>query len=438
MFERLKALPTSQTEIREIYYLCLGLGFRGEYFVGLEDELQLTQIRHEQAQHLPLPVEDVQAIDKITRQPYEISPCKGQPIPWPLSAILLRVALALLIVVPLVLFVMYKLLPGTHVPQFQLMVTKAGGGSGTVSSTPLGINCGLDCSSTSASYARGTAVVLKAVPNPGSIFQGWTGAPDCAGRRMTMTADTTCTATFIPEPARPEIPLLTPELIRKPLSDSFPCAKISVDAVNQQSGVVTLGGRVASTEQQAEVRAVVQRDNRVTQVIDTFQIISRPFCDVLELLEPFQEQNDKQNLGLAASLDKKGNHPIYFKNEKLVIAVNTPAKFDSYVYVDYYTTGAEVGHMFPDLEMFPDAWKKLFRPATMLMIDGGSRPWRIRSPFGVELVTVIASKTPLFPTPRQAGEPAEAYIKSLRQALPKDPSSGEVAATFSFITTQDR
>ncbi len=55
-----------------------------------------------------------------------------------------------------------------------LIVTKSGAGSGVVSSTPAGINCGNDCSE---AYASGTFVQLFASANPGSVFGGW----NCGG-----------------------------------------------------------------------------------------------------------------------------------------------------------------------------------------------------------------------------------------------------------------
>jgi hypothetical protein len=57
-----------------------------------------------------------------------------------------------------------------------LSVTKAGGGSGTVSSAPAGINCGVSCA---AVLEEGTAITLTAVADSGSEFTGWSGA--CSG-----------------------------------------------------------------------------------------------------------------------------------------------------------------------------------------------------------------------------------------------------------------
>src|SRR5207244_4748645 len=74
------------------------------------------------------------------------------------------------------------------------MVSKAGAGTGTVTSTPAGITCGASCA---GSYPSGTAVTLTATPATGSTFAGWSGGCSRPGScTVTLSAATTVTATF--------------------------------------------------------------------------------------------------------------------------------------------------------------------------------------------------------------------------------------------------
>jgi uncharacterized protein (DUF2141 family) len=86
-------------------------------------------------------------------------------------------------------------------PSYTLGVSRAGSGSGTVTSSPTGISCGSTCSH---AYTSGTKVTLTASPASGSTFAGWSGA--CSGTgscTVTMTAAESVTATFnsVPPPS---------------------------------------------------------------------------------------------------------------------------------------------------------------------------------------------------------------------------------------------
>ena len=78
---------------------------------------------------------------------------------------------------------------------FQLSIQAAGAGVGTISSNPVGINCGTTCS---AAFASGTQVTLTETAAAKSDFAGWTGA--CTSNNssctLTLSASQQVTATF--------------------------------------------------------------------------------------------------------------------------------------------------------------------------------------------------------------------------------------------------
>ncbi|MDH3271747.1 MAG: glycine-rich protein [Gemmatimonadota bacterium] len=80
-------------------------------------------------------------------------------------------------------------------PTYELTLTKAGTGIGTVTSSVAGIVCGATCSSL---FYENTSVTLTATVTPGTTFVGWSGG-GCTGTgacEVTITAATTVTATF--------------------------------------------------------------------------------------------------------------------------------------------------------------------------------------------------------------------------------------------------
>lgn len=86
-----------------------------------------------------------------------------------------------------------------YCPSHTLEVEKEGSGSGTVTSSPAGIECGATCS---AAFEEHTEVTLTATAAAGSIFTGWSGG-GCSGTDtcvVKMEDDVTVTATFEAEP----------------------------------------------------------------------------------------------------------------------------------------------------------------------------------------------------------------------------------------------
>ncbi|MFL5900784.1 MAG: InlB B-repeat-containing protein [Solirubrobacterales bacterium] len=92
--------------------------------------------------------------------------------------------------------------------QRQLKVVKAGSGTGTVESSPAGIECGVKCT---ASYTLGSVVALSAVPGPNSLPVAWSGCAKIVevgvekACEVTMSAVKAVTATFMLKQAQLEV-----------------------------------------------------------------------------------------------------------------------------------------------------------------------------------------------------------------------------------------
>ena len=90
--------------------------------------------------------------------------------------------------------------------QLSVTVDPGSGEAGTVTSNTQDISCPGDCSE---NYVDGAEVLLTASPADGFIFSGWTGdCAACAGNQectVTMDADKTCNAAFVPAPNEPPV-----------------------------------------------------------------------------------------------------------------------------------------------------------------------------------------------------------------------------------------
>ena len=86
---------------------------------------------------------------------------------------------------------------GTQFQVADLTVSESGNGTGTVTSSPKGINCDSSCRTQTVSFVLGS-VTLTAVPSANSTFVGWSGG--CTGLEpsvtISFTGSETCVANF--------------------------------------------------------------------------------------------------------------------------------------------------------------------------------------------------------------------------------------------------
>lgn len=122
----------------------------------------------------------------------------------------------------------------THV----LTVQKTGGGSGTVTSTPVGVSCGSTCS---AALPADVSIQLSATPASNSYLAAWSGGCDSSGA-VFLDADKTCTARF--ELLTLALALDSPYTAWTAGTDVpwFPQTTVTYDSVDAaQSGAIAVG-----------------------------------------------------------------------------------------------------------------------------------------------------------------------------------------------------
>lgn len=374
-FTRLEKLRPSQKEISEIFHLCLCLGFRGQFY-DEEQNYKLLELRRERAPHLPIPFPDLLDVEKqkefVTPQPYEVKAPPQRRLPNTPSSLW-----SILLASVLAIGFLYLLWP----------TPKCGNGQ-------------LD---------------------PGEQCDLSAGVVGCADGQ-TCQANCTCPP-----------PLPSPRLDELQAAISlFECCDIKIADVRQ--GEVRLAGRVQSEGQRQQVHNAVKEVSYVTGVQDTFEFIPRPFCEVVNLLDPFKKRAEITGNSLTLR-PQKGCQTIYYSKENLIIETSASQPLQ-YVYVDYYAADKKnVAHVLPH----PKEPAHFFPADTSLTIrDAGGEPWAVVAPFGMELLTFISSSHPLFTEKQlQQNESVNSYLEQLRQVLSQNHDNTELKATYCFITTSE-
>ena len=218
------------------------------------------------------------------------------------------------------------------------------------------------------------------------------------------------------------------------------CSAITIEKTTDEvAGIVRLSGRVKNKRQGERVVQQIRDLPGVNAVevtgrdTDTFDFLDWPFCEVIDLLNPIRQEAESRRAEIQID-PRKGCDADYFKAEELIIDVKTQEDLP-YIYVDYFVADKEhVAHLLPHKRL-PN--NKLSNQRS-LTIGGERSPtrWQIEPPFGLELVTVIASDRRLSFQPSLEPERAKAYLRDLDDALSEGEIPANIAADYCFITTK--
>ncbi|MFC5354671.1 DUF4384 domain-containing protein [Azospirillum himalayense] len=243
------------------------------------------------------------------------------------------------------------------------------------------------------------------------------------GETAPAQAQAPSTADDPPVPAVPDLSAL-----RMALTE-FQCAELEV-AVGKDQRIAISGLTAGDTD--PDSLALLAQDFVTDQraAVD-IERVSPALCEPLTLISALRATN----AGMAAPLSirlKGGAGTVFDGGQDLVFDVAAPA-FPAHLQVDYFTSDGDVIHLLPNpLEISGRVEAGAVR--RLGERGAGGRFWSVGPPYGHELIVVIASPTPLFPSPRPEAEPASSYLPALKQAL--DAAAPTTLATARFLKTR--
>ncbi|HEY0197042.1 MAG TPA: DotU family type IV/VI secretion system protein [Rhodanobacter sp.] len=214
----------------------------------------------------------------------------------------------------------------------------------------------------------------------------------------------------------------------------YTCADLT--GTVDKDGVTAVNGYVSKSVDLERLRGDIAGIKGVKTPSYQVKVLIWPHCEVEKMLMPYRQRNLDRHDGLAVT-PTTGHSDRFVKDEKMIVKL-TQANHDGYLYVDYYTVEGEVLHLLPN-QLEPRSGQLI--PASQQIdvgqsgVQGGG--WiTIDAPFGQELITVVASPTPLYTGMRASIEPAKDYLPLLKQAIQANRTDDKFVADFMTIQTE--
>lgn len=220
------------------------------------------------------------------------------------------------------------------------------------------------------------------------------------------------------------------ELVDRELA-GFPCSDLV--ATVGEKGATSVEGYVSRADDVAAVKERVSNVDGVTSPQFKLQLRIWPHCEVVQILKPFRERNEDLRYGLAVT-PTTGHSDRFLEGERVTVKL-AQAAYDGYLYVDYYSVDGQVAHIYPHPRE-PNSGRQI-RAGEQFNVGEAGLLITVGSPFGQELITVIASPTPLF----QGNPPAEIesvrdYLPRLKQLIEANRGNPKLSAEFLFMQTE--
>jgi serine/threonine-protein kinase len=212
----------------------------------------------------------------------------------------------------------------------------------------------------------------------------------------------------------------------KRVISAYACANLDASL---DGNLVRVSGFVPTETDAASLQMRLSQVHGVKQVVAQLQVRGRPYCELLEMLGPYTKSQVAQAAGMRLRIQNYGGRLT--DGDAIVFDMASPG-FPAYLYVDYFQLDGNVVHLYP-----PHKGQQRILPANssrVLPDPHDPLQLEVRSPFGEEMVVMIASREPLPIVSDSQFQPAQEYLPVLNQAL-KTREKGSVAADYLFLIT---
>ncbi len=208
----------------------------------------------------------------------------------------------------------------------------------------------------------------------------------------------------------------------------FACSQLEVDYKDQKR--LTLTGHTRPEDMGLLKMKVKQLVGNVPYDFQVEQK-ARPYCAQETLIAAF-EKNSGSHTGV--KLEPYNHDNVYVEGEFLEYEIITP-DYDAYLYVDYYQSDGTVVHLVPNanIEQPVSAYQQIVLGES----EKGQKQWEVVPPFGQDMVSIIASSTPLFETERKEIEATDVYLADLKTGLVKHQAN-TLTANHIFVNTHPK
>lgn len=226
---------------------------------------------------------------------------------------------------------------------------------------------------------------------------------------------------------KPSITLPVQQVLAK-----FECSDLSANT-DEDKGKVRLSGYVSRPDDMAAVKQQVAAIEGVKSVDAQLQLRIWPHCEVVKVLAPYKARNDDSGHDLTIT-PSTGHSDRFIEGEKVVVKLQQ-ANYEGYLYVDYFTVNGDVAHIYPNAGE-PDSGRVIRALEQFEVGASASKTWTVCPPFGQELITVIASPTPLYREALPEIQTAQEYLPMLRRMLEDNHGNAKLVASHLFMQTE--